>query len=542
MGREIGRDAWAELRRAQGRATSADWRTATPLLSYQAEISEVSARHAVTFVEKSRRTGATFGAAADAVLRSGATREAGGMDTLYMGTSADMAREFVDACGQWARLLGQVVEQSDEMLFDDGSEKGIKATRIDFASGFSIVALPSRPRALRGRQGFVIIDEAAFVDDLKEVLKAAIALTMWGGRVLVISTHNGAANPFAETIAEIRAKRVPYGLVRFDLDDALRAGLYERICLVSNGRKVWSPEGEADWRENLIRTYGDGADEELYVVPSQGGGVVLPRVLVEARTREGIPVLRLARATSFKLLPVQVREVDIAEWCEREVAPRLAVCDERFSHAIGGDFGRVSDLTVFWPLAVQQDLTRATPFIVELSNIPFEQQRQILFYICDRLPRFFAAKLDAGGNGAYLAEVAQQRYGEHVVEEVKISAGWYLAEVAPFKAAFEDGAILIPKDADIVRDLATPVYRAGIPTIPPLRQAGEGGVKRHCDAFVAGVMAYAASRSDAIEYGYVPVGSAHLDERRGARDFSAAPFAPREVTDLGLGSTGKARW
>ena len=180
MGREISRDAWAEMRRISGRATSADWRRSTPLLSYQAEISDRCRTHSVVFVEKSRRTGATFGAAADAVLRSGSARDAGGMDTLYMGTSADMAREFVDAAADWARRLGQTIRSQGEALFDDGSEKGIKATRIDFASGFSIVALPSTPRGLRGRQGFVIIDEAAFVDDLREVLKAAIALTMLG--------------------------------------------------------------------------------------------------------------------------------------------------------------------------------------------------------------------------------------------------------------------------------------------------------------------------------------------------------------------------
>ncbi|MGC5778824.1 hypothetical protein [Methylobacterium sp. NFXW15] len=293
--------------------------------------------------------------------------------------------------------------------------------------------------------------------------------------------------------------------MRFDLDDALRAGLYERICLVSQGRETWSPEAEAEWREKLIRRYGEGADEELYVVPSQGGGVVLPRVLVEARAREGIPVVRLSQPTSFKLLPVEVREATIHEWCERELAPLLATLDCTLAHALGGDFGRVSDLTIFWPLAITKSLTRETPFVVELANIPFEQQRQILFYLCDRLPRFFAAKLDATGNGAYLAEVAQQRYGAHVVEEVKISAGWYLAEVAPCKAAFEDGAIVVPKDAEIVRDLATPVYRAGIPAIPPLRQAGEGGTTRHCDAFVAAVMAYAASRADPVTYGYEPV-------------------------------------
>lgn len=527
MGREIGRDEWAEIRRKEGRITSDDWRTTPPLLSYQGEISRTCAAHSVTFVEKSRRTGATFGAAADAVLRSGAQRAAGGMDTLYMGTSADMAREFVDASGGWARRLELAITVQDEVLFDDGSEKGIKATRIDFASGFSVVALPSRPRVLRGRQGFVIIDEGAFVDDLKEVLKAAIALTMWGGSVLVISTHNGAANVFAETIANIRAGRLPYGLVRFDLDQALRAGLYERICLVSNGRQVWSPDGEADWRENLIRTYGDGADEELYCVPAQGGGVVLPRVLVEARARADIPVLRLKMPDAFKLRPLPAREAEIREWCERELAPLLSALDPTLSHALGNDFGRVSDLTVFWPLTVRKDLRRVTPFLVELVNMPFEQQAQILFFIADRLPRLYAMKLDAGGNGAYLAEVATQRYGEHLVEEVKISAGWYLAEVAPFRAAFEDDAITVPADADVVRDLTTPVYKAGVPSIPTLRQAGEGGVKRHCDAFVAGVMAYAASRADLVEYGYTPASA--------ATDPGGALFA-----DLGGG--GRSLW
>lgn len=504
MGREIGRDAWAALRRAEGRATSADWQTTVPLLAYQAEISRTCAANSVTFVEKSRRTGATFGAAADAVLRSGTERAAGGMDTLYMGTSADMAKEFVDAAGSWGRILGTVITAQGEMLFDDGSEDGIKAMRIDFASGFSIVALPSKARTLRGRQGFVIVDEGAFVDDLKAVLKAAIALTMWGGRVLVISTHNGAANAFAETITEIRAGRLPYGLVRFDLDDALRAGLYERICLVSNGRQVWSPEGEAEWRETLIRQYGDGADEELYVIPSQGGGVVLPRVLVEARARADIPVIRLAHPTSFKLLPMAVREATVAEWCERELKPILDTLDKRLTHALGEDFGRVSDLTVLWPLAIDKGLRRRTPFLVELANVPFEQQRQILFYICDRLPRLLALKLDAGGNGAYLAEVAAQRYGPERVEEVKISTAWYLANVAPFVAAFEDGVIEVPADADVVRDLCTPVFRNGVATIPPLRQQGEGGVKRHCDAFVAGVMAYAASRTDVVTIAYTP--------------------------------------
>jgi phage FluMu gp28-like protein len=247
------RDEWALLRAAQGRATPESWQETPALLAYQRAIARACDEHDVVFVEKSRRTGATWGAAADAVLRSASARADGGMDTLYMGTSHDMAKEFIDAAAMWARLFERAAGTVSESLFDDGSEKGIQALKIDFASGFSIVALSSKPRSLRGRQGFAILDEAAFVDNLAELLKAALAFLIWGGKVLVISTHNGADNPFNQVITDIRVGRARYGLVRFDLDDALRDGLFERICLVNGGKRgAWSPQAEADWREKLI--------------------------------------------------------------------------------------------------------------------------------------------------------------------------------------------------------------------------------------------------------------------------------------------------
>lgn len=512
MGRDITREEWAERRRRSGRATSADWADTDLLLPYQREIEQQCEAHAVVVVEKSRRTGATFGAAAGAVLRSSARRGQGGMDTLYMGTSHDMAKEFIDAAAFWARALDKAVKSGGETLFDDGSEKGIAAQKIDFGD-YAIVALSSKPRSLRGRQGFAILDEGAFVDNLAALLQAALAFLIWGGRVLVISTHNGAQNPFAELVNNVRAGRLPYGLVRFDLDDALDQGLYERICLV--GKREWSPEAEAQWREDLIRRYGDGADEELYCVPSSGGGVVLPRALVEARARPDVPVLRLTRPAAFKLQPAAYREADVGAWCEAELAPPLARLDPRESHALGEDFGRLSDLTVLWPLAIARNLKRRTPFLVELANIPFEQQRQVLFFVADRLPRLQGVKLDATGNGAYLAEVCTQRYGENLVEEVRLTAAWYLAEVAPFKAAFEDDLIDVPADADVVTDLCTPVYKAGIPTIPPLRRTAEGGATRHGDTFVAGVLAYAASRANPVAYGYTAAYGREAEELLG---------------------------
>src|SRR4051812_17477820 len=141
-------------------------------------------------------------------------------------------------------------------------------------------------------------------------------------------------------------------------------------------------------------------------------------------------------------------------------APALVRVDLKRPSVGGGGIGRKGGLGLVGPAQSKttrgggtpgrRDLRRlayfhhepsVTPFVVELRNIPFEQQRQILFYIVDRLPRFRAGKLDARGNGQFLAEVAMQRYGATRIEQVMLTAEWYRANMPPYKAAFEDDTI-----------------------------------------------------------------------------------------------------
>lgn len=495
------RDEWALLRAAQGRATPESWQETPALLAYQRAIAQACDEHDVVFVEKSRRTGATWGAAADAVLRSASARADGGMDTLYMGTSHDMAKEFIDAAAMWARLFERAAGTVSESLFDDGSEKGIQALKIDFASGFSIVALSSKPRSLRGRQGFAILDEAAFVDNLAELLKAALAFLIWGGKVLVISTHNGADNPFAQAIADIRAGRAAYGLVRFDLDDALKDGLFERICLVNGGRHgAWSPALEADWREKLIADYRDGADEELYCIPSQGSGVFLPGPLIEARMHDA-PVLRLSVPASFTHLPQHQRRAEVDAWIEDELRPVMAASlDPMLMSALGMDVGRYRDLSVLAPLQIGRTMRRVCPFLVEMERLPFEQQLQVAVALWGGLPRRVGFKVDATGIGAGMAEELALQHG---AEAVRITVEFYRLVMPPFKAAFEDDMILIPRDAEVAADLRALKVMRGVATLPALRQATAGGGARHGDAAIALALAYEATRAaGAMEYGY----------------------------------------
>lgn len=486
-------------------------------LPYQQKLLASVSAHAVTVVEKSRRTGYSWAAAAIAALTAARSKDAGGMDVFYMGYNLDMAREFIEYVADWAKDFDLAAGSSGEYFFPDpdNPDKTVQAFRITFASGFKVVALPSVARALRGMQGLVIIDEAAFHDDLAEVLKAAFALLIWGGKVVVISTHDGEGNAFNQLIEEIRAGRKPYALMRCTFDDALADGLYKRICQVSG--KDWSPEAEAEWRGGIVAQYGEAADEELFCVPSKGGGAYFPMALVEACASPDVPVLRLALADGFAGMAMHLREAEVRDWMEAEVGPLLAGLDATAPSFLGQDFGRHGDLSVLWPVQIGRTTVRHTPFLIELRRVPFEQQRQILFYVLDRLPRFCGAALDAGGNGAYLAEVAWQRYGDRVAQ-VKFTADWYRENMPPLKAAFEDQAFTIPKDRDVIDDLRMVRTVGGIARVPDLRRAeagGKAGDKRHGDAAIAGALAYTASRLPVIEYDYTSAAPARTGAEGG---------------------------
>lgn len=474
------------------------------LLSYQQVA--LASKAAVRVWEKSRRIGASWGFAEEATETGMATREAGGDDVLYIGYNLDMAREFIDDCAFWARHIAGFAADAEDLDYDDtiGDERrSIKALRITFPSGFEIIALSSRPRSLRGRQGLVIIDEAAFHDDLPGILKAAMALLIWGGRVVILSTHDGEDNPFNELVQDVREGRKPYELFRTTFDDAVSQGLYKRICLKTG--ETWSPERELQWVAEVRAYYDDDADEELDVIPSKGKGVYITRAMVEACTNPHLPVVRLKCEDGFAQKSDHEREAFAADWLEEHVDPLLKCLAPNCASYFGEDFGRTGDLTVIVPIQELPSLIKRIPFVVELRNVPFKEQEQILMHIVDGLPRFTAGKLDARGNGQFLAERAAQKHGELHIEQVMLTANWYLEHMPPMKAAFEDRNIEMPRDPDLRDDLRQIKIEKGIPKVPDnSRTKGQDGGQRHGDFAVACCLAFAASNADVPEYDYEP--------------------------------------
>lgn len=446
-------------------------------------------------IEKSRRTGFTWAEASDDVLTAASSVTAGGMNVYYIAYNQDMTIEYIQACAMWARVFNYAASEIEEGFWsEEEDDKHIKTYTIRFPeSSFRVVALSSRPSNLRGRQGIIVIDEAAFHDQLDELLKAALAMLIWGGKVRIISTHNGDDNPFNELIKDIRSGKRAGTVHRVTFQDAIKDGLYRRVCLRTG--KTWTSKAEQEWAASVYKFYGDGAAEELDCIPSHSGGTWLSRALIESRMSADTPVLRYECRPGFELLSDEIRRADTQDWLEANLKPLLEAIPQESITFIGEDFGRSGDLSVLAPLIQLQNLVRCTPFMLELRNVPFRQQEQIVFYLIDRLPRFLGGALDARGNGQFLAEVAMQRYGATRIAQVMLSESWYREHMPPFKAALEDGTLdQLPRDADILGDLRLLQVIKGVPRVPDVRTTGTDKGKRHGDAAIALALAYYASR------------------------------------------------
>jgi phage FluMu gp28-like protein len=475
--------------------------TSAVLLPYQQHwIADTSQ---VKICEKSRRVGLSWAEAANSALEAA---KQGGQDTWYLGYSQDMAQEFIRDAAWWTGHY-QIAADAMEQIVVEDEDRDILAYRINFASGNRITALSSSPRNLRGKQGRVVIDEAAFHPDLGELLKSAFALLIWGGSVSIISTHFGVDNPFNEAVNDVREGRKPYSLHRITFDDAIEQGLCKRVFVAS--KRNWSQEAQAAWVESIRAIYRDNAAEELDCVPSNSSGVYLSRALIESRMTADAPVLRYTCKNGFEQLPDHVREADAQDWLDTHIAPLLEALPRTARSSLGQDFGRSGDLSVLVPLLEGQGLQRDCPFVIEMRNTPFRQQEQIVFWLCDRLPRFTHGAFDARGNGQFLAEVAMQRYGSTSITQVMITQNWYLENMPKMKAALEDGTLAsMPKDRDILDDLRAIQVIKGIPRIPEGKTKTGQGQQRHGDAAVAFCMAWFATNQcgGAIEYIEVPHG------------------------------------
>lgn len=457
--------------------------------------------------EKGRRTGITYATALDDAITAASNKKAGGDNIYYIGDTKEKGLEFIGYCAKMAKIMAMAMADGwngiEVFLFEDqqedGTSKHITSYRIRFASGFQIVALSSNPANIRGLQGIVNIDEAAFHKSVQAVIDACTALLIWGGKIRIISTHNGMKNPFNQLIRDARAGLNAFKVFHCTFDDAVNNGLYERVCFI----KGWppTPEGKQAWYDKIRKGYGTNTaamKEELDAIPREGSGVAIPGILIEQAMKEVRPIIRLALDSSFVPKGLNYRDSWIEDWIRINVNPVLDILDKKLQHSFGSDYARYGDFACFGPMATLQDLRRLVPFILEMKDVPTRHQQQILWHIIDRLPNFRNGAMDATGNGYTLAEYTADKYGRPRILEVKLNDAWYRENMVPFQQGFEDGIFDIPKDVDILNDVRALEMIDGIIKLPNLRtqDTKDAEFKRHGDGAIMLALGYYATRQD----------------------------------------------
>ena len=428
------------------------------LLPYQTRW--VADNSGLKVIQKSRRIGMSWAEAYDAVMHAGEDRG----NIYYQSYNLDMTRGFIGDCGDWAKALQVGAEAVGETLLRVDEGDPVKAFRLGLASGREIVAMTSAPRVFRskGRPGDVaVVDEAAFIDDLGEVLKAAMAFRIWGGTVHVLSTHNGEASPFNLLVKAITDGERPGSLHTVTFDDACADGLARRRMQVVG--QAWSPAAEAAWVAEVRAEYGDDAAEELDCKPAAGAGAWL----------------------SWE----QIREV------EHDQAGDPARFKEGRT-VIGNDIARRRHLWVAWVLELVGDVAW-TREVVELQNASFAEQDETLDELVDRY-RPSRIAMDQTGMGEKPVEDAQRRYGSQRVEGVLMTPAARLELAGALKRRVEDVEIRIPKSAAIRQDLHA-VRRAAGPTGAPRLVATED-TDGHADRFWAAALACGAAETEPAVY------------------------------------------
>ena len=467
----------------------------TVLLPYQQ--AWIADKSQLKIAEKSRRIGLTWAEAADAVLDAASE---GGQNCYYLGYNKDMTVEFIQACAMWAKAFDAACGDVEEGLWADG-DKHIQTYIIRFPkSGKRIEALTSRPSNMRGRQGRVIMDEFAFHDNQVELLKAAIALLIWGGCVRVISTHDGEDNPFNQLINEIKAGKRKGSVHRTTFKEAVNQGLYKRVCL---RKKIkFDPKEQQEWVNDIYKFYGDAANEELDVIPSKGGGKWLSQALLDARKDPNIPVIRFTPPEgwdNFDKVSEETRNAEVLEFFNENLKPLLEAIPKTTKNFYGLDFARKKNACSFWVLSEGIQSRKTCPFVFEMFKTPYKQQEEFLKLIVAMLPNFSKGAHDASGNGGFLAEAMQVKFGDRV-EAVMLTESWYREHTPHFKSALEDGDIVnMPADQDIMEDHRAFVMINGVGRIPATG-SNSNNKDRHGDSGIAHLLADYASKNPSAPY------------------------------------------
>jgi len=416
----------------------------------------------IKLMEKARQIGISWATAYDEVSEKALVDAR--LDSWVSSRDDLQARLYLEDCKSFAAILQTAAEDLGERVVD---ETGHTAYVLAMANGLRIHSMSSNPDAQAGKRGNRTLDEFALHPDPRKLWAIAFPGITWGGRMKVISTHRGSANFFAGLVREIKEKENPksISLHTVSLQNALDDGFLYKLQrkLPAADKRMRMDEAEY-W--NFVRS--SCADEESFLqefccIPSDDASAFL----------------------SYELIDACLWRIPDWEWTIAQLAA------SKNPLYLGGDIGRVRDLTVFTVLesAGGQRLTRKH---IRLQNTPFDEQERRLYELL-ALPQMRRGCIDNTGIGRQLVERAQKRFGEYKVEAVTFT-GPVKEELAyPMRSAFEDKSIRVPDDRSVIASLRA--IRKETTAAGNIRFAADAGPDGHADDFWSIALALHAGKT-----------------------------------------------
>jgi phage FluMu gp28-like protein len=437
-------------------------------------------------MEKARQIGISWATSYRIVREKSA--EGAKLDAWISSRDDLQARLFKEDCNKFADTLKTAAEDLGVQVIDP--ERAISAYVLAFANGCRINSMSSNPDAQAGKRGDRVLDEFALHPDPRKLYSIAYPGITWGGSLEIISTHRGSANFFNALVQEIKHKGNPKGfsLHTVTLQTALDAGFLAKLQAKLPKEDERQDMDEADYF-NFIKA--GCADEESFLqeymcIPADDASAFLSYELIDG--------VKYKAGESWEFTLEQLR----------------ACRDPLY---LGGDIGRVKDLTAFW---VNQrvggvDFTRK---LIRLQGATFDEQEARLYELLS-LPTLRRACIDNTGIGRQLVERAQKRFGKYKVEAVTFTAAVKEELAYPVRASFEDRSTRIPDDAKVVA--AMRAIRKETTAANNIRFTAERTEGGHADEFWALALAKHAGKN------------------------SAGPFASKTVSRHSPAQTGRGK-
>jgi hypothetical protein len=356
------------------------------LFRKQKEIVKALKDYRFNIVAKPRQAGVSTTVAATISVLLGFADENNPEAILIVANKQDMAFEFLakikyflDQIPRWAwgpDYYG-TPEKEKKSIFSSDSKKEIR-----LPNGCRVKAVATSPDALRGyTPTFLIMDEAAFIDDGKDLFGAALTALGTGGRSILISTPNGLDELYYETYDSALKKKNDFNIIemRWYQDDRYNIGLKwykytdkekkdlvvieeEDFTFESFDKKIKdSYKPTSPWYEEMCRGMNNDPRmiaQELDVSFLGSGGNVISDEYVEYHKNKNVkdPVF------------VSGRESELWVW-EEPIEGHEYILSSDVSRGDGEDY---STFTII-------DFTTMTQVVEYMGRIPPDKLADILF-------------------------------------------------------------------------------------------------------------------------------------------------------------------